>query len=367
MERKLKILVAPLNWGLGHATRLVPVIRRYRSEGHEVLLGGEGNSLAFLREEFPNLQWVDLPSFSPRFSKKSRQVTKLIEQLPRFFYMIWREHRNTKAIVKKYGIDVVISDNRYGVRSRRCHSIIITHQLSPFINQKQGGFRRRMVSFGIDLMVAAFDGCWIPDNTDGESLVGDLAVPVLPLKNIVRIGLLSRFNPDEALFSPGGAPLAMISGPEPQRTLFEEKVIRFFEQRDEEAIIIRGLPLHPQRIERRGKNILLSHCNSQEFALLIRSARYIVCRSGYSTIMDLMILGRRALLVPTPGQPEQEYLAVRMGQFGFESTTQDNLLFLDRHKSFHRISSIFTPMKGFRGVDLNRVGRGSRIGETKRR
>ena len=354
MEGKLKILVAPLNWGLGHATRLVPVIRRYRREGHEVLLGGEGNSLAFLREEFPNLQWVELPSFSPRFSKTSRQVTKLIEQLPRFFYMIWLEHRQTRAIVKKYGIDVIISDNRYGVRNRRCQSIIITHQLSPFITQKKNGLRRWMVSFGIDLMLSAFDVCWVPDSTEGDSLAGELAVPVWPLKNLSRVGLLSRFNPDEAPFLPGGAPLAMISGPEPQRSIFEDKIVRFFEQRDEEAIIIRGLPLHPHKIERRGKIILLSHCNTQEFALLIRSARYIVCRSGYSTIMDLMVLGRRALLVPTPGQPEQEYLAVRMGQFGFESTTQDNLLFIDRYKLFDRISSIFSPMQGFRGVNLNR-------------
>lgn len=355
MEQKLKILVTPLDWGLGHATRLVPIIRRYRSEGHEILLGGEGNSLAFLREEFPTLQWVELPSFSPRFSKKSRQVTKLVEQLPRFFFKIIQEYRNTKAIVKKYGIDVIISDNRYGVRNHRCHSIIITHQLAPFINQNPKGLRRKVVSFGIGLMLAGFDACWIPDNTEGSSLAGELANPVLPLKNIARVGLLSRFNPHETPFSPGGAPLAMISGPEPQRTIFEHRLIRFFEQRDEEAIIVRGLPLHPQKIERKGKIILLAHCNTQEFALLIRSARFIVCRSGYSTIMDLMVLGRRALLIPTPGQPEQEYLATRMTQFGFENSTQDNLLYLDRHKPFNRISSIFTPMKGFSGLSLQHL------------
>ncbi len=352
MDRKLKILVAPLNWGLGHATRLVPIIRYYRSKGHEVLLAGEGNSLYFLRGEFPNLPWVELPSFSPRFSKTSRQILKLLQQLPNFFFKIWQENRNTKGIVKKYGIDVIISDNRYGVRNRRCQSIIITHQLSPFISQKKSGFRRWMVSAAIDVMISAFDRCWIPDSVEGVSLPGELADRTLPLKNLLRIGLLSRFNADETPYSPGGAPLAMISGPEPQRTIFENKIIRFFEQRDQDAIIVRGLPLHPQKIERKGKIILLSHCSSQEFAILIRSARFIICRSGYSTIMDLMILGRRALLVPTPGQPEQEYLANRMIMFGFEITAQNQLLFIDRSKSFDKISSIFTPLKGFCGVEL---------------
>ncbi len=352
MERKLKILFAPLDWGLGHATRIVPIIRYYQAQGHEVLLAGDGNSLAFLRGEFPNLSWVELPSFSPQFSKSSRQLFKLFKQLPDFFYKIWQEHQNTKSIVKKYGIDIIISDNRYGVRSRRCLSIIITHQLSPFINQKKTGLRRWIVSAGIDVMVAGFDSCWIPDNVDGTSMAGELADRTLPLKHLLRVGLLSRFNADETPFSPGGSPLAMISGPEPQRTIFENRIIRFFEQRDEEAIIIRGLPLNPQKIERRGKLILLSHCNSQEFAILIRSARYIICRSGYSTIMDLMVLGRRALLVPTPGQPEQEYLAARMDDFGFEHTAQNQLLFLDRNKSFDKITPVFTPHQGFCGVDL---------------
>ena len=202
MERKLKILFAPLDWGLGHATRIVPIIRYYQAQGHEVLLAGDGNSLAFLRGEFPNLSWVELPSFSPQFSKSSRQLFKLFKQLPDFFYKIWQEHQNTKSIVKKYGIDIIISDNRYGVRSRRCLSIIITHQLSPFINQKKTGLRRWIVSAGIDVMVAGFDSCWIPDNVDGTSMAGELADRTLPLKHLLRVGLLSRFNADETPFSP---------------------------------------------------------------------------------------------------------------------------------------------------------------------
>ncbi len=350
--RNFKIMVSPLNWGLGHATRLVPIIRYYRKAGHEILIAGEGQSLAFLREEFPGLQWVELPSFSPRLSRRSSQLLKLAKQLPNFFYKIWSEHRLTSEIVKKYGIDVIISDNRYGVRNRRCHSVLITHQLSPFVGKKSRDFRRTIVSFLLNLMIKPFDACWIPDTIQGHSLAGELAIPTIKLRNTVRVGLLSRFTHDEAPFSPGGGPLAVISGPEPQRTIFEERVIRFFEMRNEEATIIRGLPLHPHKIERRGRIILLSHCTTQEFALLVKSADYIVCRSGYTTIMDLMVIGRRALLVPTPGQTEQEYLAQRMQMFDFETISQEHLLFLDHNTSFRRIKSIYEPMKEFEGVEL---------------
>lgn len=355
MEKRLKILVSPLNWGLGHATRLVPIILHYKNKGHDILLAGEGGSLAFLKGEFPNLPWVELPSFSPRFSKSSSQILKLAKQIPNFFFMIFNEYRNTKDIVKKYGIDTIISDNRYGVHNHRCHSVIITHQLSPFVTQKEKGFRRWVVSFGLNILVSRFDRCWIPDIHTGESLTGELTKPVLPLKHVMRVGLLSRFNPDETPFSPGGAPLAIISGPEPQRTIFENMVVRFFEQRNEEATIIRGLPLHPHKLERKGKIILLSHCSSQEFALLIRSAQFIVCRSGYSTIMDLLVLGRRALLVPTPGQTEQEYLALRMRNFNFEYASQDNLLYIDRQNDFSAISAIYPPVRSFKGAGLEQT------------
>jgi hypothetical protein len=330
----------------------VPIIRHFRQAGHEILIAGEGQSLAFLRDEFPGLQWVELPSFSPRLSKSSSQLFKLFSQLPGFFYKIWSEHRHTAELVKKYGINVIISDNRYGVRNRKCKSILITHQLSPFVGAKSRDFRRSIVSVFLGIMIKPFDACWIPDSREGRSLAGDLAVPMIKLRNTVKIGLLSRFVHDDTYFSPGGGPLAMISGPEPQRTIFEERVIRFFEQRNEEATIIRGLPLHPHKIERRGKIILLSHCNSQEFALLMRSAQYIVCRSGYTTIMDLMVLGRRALLVPTPGQTEQEYLAQRMQMFDFDTVSQDRLLFLDHNLSLSRIKKIYEPWVEFDGSFL---------------
>ncbi len=352
MTKKLKILVTPLDWGLGHATRLVPIIRHYRKKGHEILLGGEGQSLAFLREEFPGLQWVSLPSFSPHFSSKSSQLFTLARQLPNFFYMIWNEHRATAEIVKKYDIDIIISDNRYGVHNRKCKTVIITHQLSPFVSAKTKDFRRRIVSFFLCLMVKQFDKCWIPDTTIGNSLAGELTKPALKLNNIKRVGLLSRFVHDKEQSFPGGPPLAVVSGPEPQRTIFEERVIRFFEQRNEEATIIRGLPLHPHKIERRGKIILLSHCGTQEFELLVRSAKYIICRSGYTTIMDLMILGRRALLIPTPGQTEQEYLALRMQLFDFETISQDRMLFLDTETEFTRLKKVYEPHKEFAGASL---------------
>lgn len=352
MNRKLRILVSPLNWGLGHATRLIPVIRYYLHEGHEVILAGEGDSLSLLRQEFPQLEWHPLPCFSPRFSPGSHQVWTITRQIPRFLYMIWLEHRITRQLIHKLRVQAIISDNRYGVRHPRCKSVIITHQLAPHLDVKRKKFFEWFVSLALDVLVSKFDHCWVPDLQEAVGLSGDLATSVIRLRNVHRIGMLSRFSVSDEKTSPGGPAVALVSGPEPQRSIFEAKLIRYFEEHHEEAIIIRGKPQLQNPVERRGKILMLSHCSTDEFSIYVRSARYIICRSGYSTIMDLMVLGRRALLVPTPGQPEQEYLADHLQLFDFRSSTQNDFQYIPPVQLMGSLSKTFAPQSGFRGFTL---------------
>ncbi len=317
MKKPLRILVAPLNWGLGHATRCIPLINRLLSMGMEVLLASDGRSLALLREEYPDLPIFELPGYNVKY-KGSSMTWNIARQLPKISAAIFAERKKVKQLVANYGIDIIISDNRYGCRNKICKNIFITHQVNLAIPNPGLEILTNEIN---QQFINRFDECWIPDFEGAKSLAGKLS-DGRPADRY--IGPLSRFKKSETnkLYDI----IVVLSGPEPQRTILEEKLIRQLSKIDQKTLIVQGKTEDYKETSLTENIKTISFLPAKSLNDAILASDLIIARSGYSTVMDLVALGKKALLIPTPGQTEQEYLADRlMSQQFFYCQKQDEL------------------------------------------
>ncbi len=318
MTLKKRILVCPMDWGLGHATRVVPVIRLLREAGAEVVLGADRKPLAFLRRQFPHAEWVQIPGFQPEYHKKGSLSLKMARAIPEMLAEAEKAHKQLEKIIARKNIDAVISDNRYELWSEKVPTVFMTHQLNillPHILASGRPLVRKLI-YGF---IKKHNELWIPDFEGEPNLSGKLShVRKMPLRQHFFIGPLSRFEGMAVETDPAAFPidvLCLLSGPEPQRSIFENILTEQLQKSGRKAVLLSGKPDENRR-ETLGNLEIRSHAGDADMLHLIRSARTVVCRSGYSSLMDLVALGKRAVLVPTPGQPEQEYLAAKMKKEG---------------------------------------------------
>lgn len=308
----MKILVSPLDWGLGHATRLIPIINWLIDHKHEIIISGSGNSLEILKKTFPNLKAINLKSFSPWYNSKIGVAISILIQIPKFLYCIYREQKATKRIVKKNNIDLIISDNRYGVRSSLCKSYIITHQLSPKCGIKYLSTFEPLLACILASFINKFNKCLIPDiKPFPDGLSGELSNPRYIKIPIQYIGILSHLtnNTKQTNDETPITWLGIISGQEPHRTLFEKEITEIFRKKEGRRVIVCGkITNNNQKSNYNGIEIY-PYLKSNELSKTINLADNIICRAGYSTIMDMYALNKKATFIPTPNQAEQEYLA----------------------------------------------------------
>jgi uncharacterized protein (TIGR00661 family) len=301
-----RVLITPLDWGLGHATRCVPVIQELLTRSCTVFIGGSGDSLALLRKEFPALKFFELPAYHPTYDNKGRMVRSMLRQLPKFIRTISSEHQALERIIDDEKIDFVISDNRYGCWSKNVPSVLITHQ-SNALMPKRFGWLSPIVRALVGRMIQRFSIGWIPDVEGPQNLTGDMV-----WKNINfpfrHIGHLSRLVPARHVEKKYDL-LCVLSGPEPQRTRLEEILVKQIDSYSGRTLIVRGLPIVNGRAPLTTSAEVKDFLTSDELQVAIESAALILSRSGFSTVMDLSRVGSRAIFIPTPGQTEQEYLA----------------------------------------------------------
>ncbi len=321
-EKELKkVLFGVLNWGLGHATRSSVLIQSLIDSKVEVEIASDGLALAYLKKEFPNLVFHDLKGYNIQYStKKNLMSLKLLCQIPKLKSAILAEEQSIQKITAKGAYDLILSDNRYGFHSKKVKSILITHQLQlitpPFfswVNNTLAGFQNK------------FDSILIPDFRNSSStLSGKLSISNLLRKPFHFIGPVSPFESVEANSPDKGIDyLIVLSGPEPQRTLLEKKLIALVENREEKVVLIRGTE-QPFKMETPIETYNL--VQRIELDKLFSKSKVVICRSGYSTIMDLFYLNLPAILIPTPGQTEQEYLGqVNANKQQFKVVSQDKL------------------------------------------
>lgn len=318
----MKVLVCPLNWGLGHAARCVPVIRQLIGEGHEPIIVADGYPLAFLQQEFPQLAFEELLSYSIRYGSGKSQIGAMLRCLPNIIKGIWNEHRWLKKYLKTHQIDKVISDNRFGLWNKKTESVYITHQL--MVKMPKGlNFAEPLVWLLHRWFISCYDECWIPDFASAtENLSGDLAHKYKLPKNARFIGVLSRFQQVDASVDNSFDIVCVVSGPEPHRTIFEEQLIARFSDSTGKVLIVQGKPQSYENAKHTIGNItLIPHVVTSKLASFLLGTKQIISRSGYSTIMDLYTLNclAKTTFHPTHGQTEQEYLAEFYSQKTAES------------------------------------------------
>ncbi len=302
-----RILIAPLDWGLGHATRCIPIVRHLLSTGNQPIIAASGRPLLLLKSEFPEVESVEFEGYNISYPEGSGMVWKMFKSTPHILRRIKEEHSELDKMIDGLKLDAVISDNRFGLYTDKVPCVYMTHQVmikAPF-------FETMLYRLHADYM-RKFARVWVPD-FEKNGLSGDLAHKFPLPRNGEYLGSLSRFSASEDELKTDV--LVIISGPEPQRTRFEKLVLNQLKDFDGTSVAVLGKPDKTEdRVE--GKVRIISHLNAEELEKQIAAARLVVSRSGYSTIMDLSALGKQAVFVPTPGQTEQEYLAQKYHKDG---------------------------------------------------
>ena len=298
-----KILVAPLNWGLGHATRCIPIIKALQESNFTPILASDGDALKLLQKEFPTLKTFELPSYNINYSKAPKMLKwKLLFKLPSMYFTMKKEGKEISEIVASENISGIISDNRFGARSIKVKSVYITHQLNVI-----SGRTTHFSSKFHQNIINKFDECWIPDTEKTPNLSGFLSKSdQLKVKKLF-IGNLSRFNykSTEKKYDL----LVLLSGPEPQRSIFEKKLLHALKNYQKKVFFVRGKIESKQQFQTNNNCTTCNYLLTKQLEDAINKSALVLSRSGYSTIMDLVALKQKAFFVPTPGQPEQEYLA----------------------------------------------------------
>ncbi len=298
-----------MDWGLGHATRCIPVIKELHRQGADVRIASSGSAGILLRKEFSSIPYIELPGYHPTYSHQGSMMLALMKQLPKFMRTIRKEHQAVEAIVAEHHIDAVISDNRYGCYSKKVKSIFITHQVKVSLPEGWAMLTSTTNSL-LQTYIRRFQAVWVPDQP-GSGLTERFMSARIPFNHI---GWLSRFN-DGRLQEKRYDVMAIVSGPEPQRSVFESLLrnqLQFFPGK---ALLVTGKPGEVSRMTE-GSVEIYSHLEAAAMADAIDSSAVIIARSGYSTIMDLIAMGKKAAFVPTPQQPEQAWLSEVLMQGG---------------------------------------------------
>ncbi|MES2812914.1 MAG: glycosyltransferase [Bacteroidota bacterium] len=336
------ILVAPLNWGLGHATRCIPIINALLKNNYNPIIASDGIALDLLRKEFPQLQTIELASYQIEYPKNGKNFKlKMLANSPKMVKAILTEKNQVRKIIKEHSIEGIISDNRLGVRSSKVPSVFITHQLKVMTGNTTW-LSTKLHSY----VIKKFDECWVPDVNSIPNLSGKLGHLDREEKNIRYIGPLSRLKKKN--FENKYDLMVIISGPEPQRTLLEEKLITELSLYQGNVLFIKGKIEPEQIVEKTEQFTFYNYMNSEQLEVAFNESKIILCRSGYTTIMDLAYLEKKAFFIPTPGQYEQEYLAKKFKNEGLApSCKQDKfkLSKLDKLGLYRGFSNIETTVK----------------------
>ncbi|RTY70537.1 glycosyltransferase [Flavobacterium sp. LB2P53] len=304
------ILIAPLNWGLGHATRCIPIIKALLENNYIPIIASDGIALALLKKEFPTVQTLELPSYQIEYAKNGAHFKwKLLKNSPKMLEAIWEEKKIIKKWISKYRIDGIISDNRLGVFSKKIPSVFITHQLNVMT-----GNTTWITSKIHQHIIKKYTECWVPDLAGSINLTGKMGHVDDPNLKIRYIGPLSRLQ--KKLVPKKYDLMIILSGPEPQRGLLEDSLKKEIARYRGNVVFIEGKIETEQIVTQINPVTYYNYMNSSQLEQAFNESEMVLCRSGYTTIMDLAQLRKKAFFIPTPGQYEQEYLARKLKKEG---------------------------------------------------
>lgn len=301
MSSSKRILVAPADWGLGHASRCVPIIQSLLKNQALPILATNGRALRLLEKEFPQLPKIPFPAYKIQYPSNN-MFWNIGIQLPKLLSTIRKEQQQINKLARNMQIDGIISDCRFGCFHHNVKSVLITHQLNiqiPFSPVE------KIVNWKNHKTIRQFDECWIPD-WNSDRLAGLLSKPIAD-HELHYLGPLSRMSNKK--YSKHYDLIAVLSGPEPQRTYLEKQIIEQVKHLTLRMLLIQGKTEVEKRFKIGAHIDVISFLTSKGLNEAIGKSGIVLSRSGYTTIMDLAVLQKKAILIPTPGQTEQEYLA----------------------------------------------------------
>jgi UDP-N-acetylglucosamine transferase subunit ALG13 len=326
LNKNKNILICPLEWGLGHAARMIPIAKKLREMNYNVIIASGDDHLALFRNELSGLSYINFGGFKPGYSRYLPQYLHLLFKIPELIYYIISDHHKLKKIIADYRIDIVISDNRFGLWNKNVTSVYVTHMpLIPL--PKPLKFLEPVGVYLHRKIIEKYNFCLIPDLPGDINLTGRLSHGIKLPGNVRFVGILSRFN-DTELASRDPLKLThntvILSGPEPQREILKQKLIHILKDKYPTTIMLEGKPAQRGEIEKIGNIAFYNHLPASRMRGIIEDSEIIISRSGYTTIMELISLKCTALIIPTPGQTEQEYLAEYLSQKGWFTTISQN-------------------------------------------
>jgi hypothetical protein len=329
LNKSFNILICPLEWGLGPAARMIPLATKLREMNHNVIIGSGNEHLSLFRNEIPGISCIHFPGFKPDYSRFLPQYISILFKTPVLILHIISEHILLKKIIKENAIDIVISDNRFGLWNRKVTTVYVTHM--PLIPLPKHFKFLEPVGVALHrLIIKKYTFCFIPDLPGDLNLSGRLSHSMRLSDNTRFIGILSRFITSEHFLE--SKPLnskhntVILSGPEPQREILKQKLITILKDRKTHTIMFEGRPGKGEDISGETNFTFYNHLPGPRMKEIIESSENIITRSGYTTIMELVSMNCTALLIPTPGQTEQEYLAEYLSEKGwFYTIKQDEL------------------------------------------
>lgn len=368
----MTVLVSPLSWGSGHAGRMIPIALELERRGCEVIFAADAPLLAMAGRELPGIRLVEIPGLRIRYSRHIPQYICICLQLPHIIASAFSDHRVLRRLVREINPSLIISDNRFGFYSRRVYSVYVTHQLRiPFPGMMR--FMEPLAAWLHRMIISRYDLCLVPDFPGDENLSGRLSHGVRLPRNMMYTGPLSRFastnesevsasatraghsgSGDSAVTAAGDPPhhidredvagmsgnpnvCLILSGPEPQRTLLLEKVTEAL--RGVEPVILSTGPAPGPFREKHPSATFITSPAKETMRRIIASSSLVITRAGYTSVMELFSMGRGAVIIPTPGQTEQEYIGMYLnGKYGFKTLQQDKL---------ERLSEIAADAAGF--------------------
>jgi len=337
-----KVLFGTSSWGLGHATRDLNLIRGLLSRGCEVTVVSTGGALRVLKGELGDschyLDWPDIPSSVARSSFLF--YLKTTANVPRIMWIWHREKRRVAELLRQERFDLIVTDHRNGLVRSDVRSCFITH--SPrYIAPWRDPFMEGIMEWFLARWFAPVYKILIPDDEEG-GMSGDMShkIRFTPREKLAYLGILSsahrRDLPQDIDY------FITISGPEPQRTMFADKVLSQVDKLSGKIVIALGTP--GGTAPKLGNKIeIYPYLNRDKQEEMLNRAKLVICRSGYTTLMELAEIGRKALLIPTPGQSEQEYLAKTLRERGEFYSVRQNKLDLVRDTKIASTYSGHTP------------------------
>jgi len=302
MNRQKNVLIGILNWGLGHASRMMPVIEQYENNGWNVTVVSEGSALKFIRQELPHLESIDTQLPELTYHSSGLLWAHLFKLGPQLIYSISHDKRWVKQYIQTHSVDLILSDNRYGFRHPSVRCELYTHQIQlPY--PKMYRWFAPITQWLLMWHLNRFKSIQIIDDSF-HSIAGHMSHPKGLKVDFSYTGILSRFKPQE--ITEIVYDICLIpTGLEPQRSEFLHQVLNYYSKQNRKVFVIGEFKEHQP-----DHNVTyLGALSSKKMQEVIVKSRLVISRSGYSTIMDLLVLNVPAILIPTPGQPEQAYLA----------------------------------------------------------